>query len=134
MRWWVGLGTYGLAGGLENGLAGGLLGFFCFLMIYRGGRPNVPAAVNRLTAAGKAARRRKATIYRDLYAVADAFARCGKANSSATKNVSGSSDHDTKGGGGLCFFSHFCLCLPTTTDPPLPTKHQTWRRRHPTLG
>ena len=49
------------------------------------------AAVNRLTAAGKAARRRKATIYRDLYAVADAFAHCGKANSSATKNVSGSS-------------------------------------------
>ena len=91
MRRWVGLGTYGLAGGLENGLAGGLLGFFCFLMIYRGGRPNVPAAVNRLTTAGKAARRRKATIYRDLYAVADAFARCGKANSSATKNVSGSS-------------------------------------------
>ena len=57
-------------------------------MIYRGGRPNVPAAVNRLTAAGKAARRRKATIYRDLYAVADAFARCGKANSPAAKNVS----------------------------------------------
>jgi len=48
----------------------------------------VPAAVNQLTAAGKAARRGKATIYRDLSALADSFARCGKANPPAAKNVS----------------------------------------------
>ena len=48
----------------------------------------MPAAVNRLTAAGKAARRGKATIYRDLSALADSFARCGKANPPAAKNVS----------------------------------------------
>ena len=81
----------GSLAGLRMGSPAGSCVFLFFLMIYRGGRPNVPAAVNRLTEAGKAARRRKATIYRDLYAVADAFARCGKANSSATKNVSGSS-------------------------------------------
>ena len=48
----------------------------------------MPAAVNQLTAAGKAARRGKATIYRDLFTLADAFARCAKANSPAAENVS----------------------------------------------
>ena len=48
----------------------------------------MPAVVNRLTAAGKAARRGKATIYRDLSALADLFARCRKANPPAAKNVS----------------------------------------------
>jgi len=43
----------------------------------------VPAAVNRLTVAGKAARRRKATIYRDFPAVADRFARRGKPKTAA---------------------------------------------------
>ena len=89
MRWrqyWV---VNGLVGGLENGLAGGFLGFFCFFETFnRGWHPNVPAAGNRLTAAGKAARRGKATIYRDLSALADSFARCGKANPPAAKNVS----------------------------------------------
>jgi len=38
--------------------------FFVFFETFnRGGHPNVPAAGNRLTAAGKAARRGKATIY-----------------------------------------------------------------------
>jgi len=89
VRWrWYWAGN-GLVGGLENGLADGLLGFFLFfLTINRGGHPKGPAAGNRLTAAGKAARRGKAMIYRDLSAVADAFARCGKANSPAAKNVS----------------------------------------------
>ena len=35
----------GLASGLENRLAGGLLVFFVFLMINRSGHPNVPAVV-----------------------------------------------------------------------------------------
>ena len=79
----------GLVGGLENGLAGGFLGFFVFFeMFNRGGHPNVPTAGNRLTAAGKAAHRVKATIYRDLLTLADAFARCAKANSPAAENVS----------------------------------------------
>ena len=43
----------------------------------------MPAAVNRLTAAGKAVRRRKATIYRDFPAVADRFARRGKPKTAA---------------------------------------------------
>ena len=43
----------------------------------------MPAAVNRLTAAGKAARRRKATIYRDFPAAADWFARRGKPKTAA---------------------------------------------------
>ena len=72
--------------GLENGLAGGFLGFFVFFeMFNRSGHPNVPAAGNRLTAAGKAARRGKATIYRDLPTLADTFARCAKANSRAAE-------------------------------------------------
>ena len=54
----------------------------------RGGHPNVPAAGNRLTAAGKAARRGKAMIYRDLPTLADAFARRAKENSPAAENVS----------------------------------------------
>ena len=79
----------GLVSGLENGLAGGFLGFFVFFETFnRGGHPNVPAAGNRLTAAGKVARRRKATIYRDLFTLADAFARCAKANSPVAENVS----------------------------------------------
>ena len=43
----------------------------------------MPAAVNRLTAAGKAARRRKATIYRDFPAAADRFAHRGKPKTAA---------------------------------------------------
>ena len=79
----------GLVGGLENGLAGGFLGFFCFFETFnRGEHPNVPAVGTRLTAAGKAVRRGKATIYRDLFMLADAFARCTKANSPAAENVS----------------------------------------------
>jgi len=90
VRWcqyWV---VNGLVGGLEIGLAGGFLGFcFCFFETFnRGGHPNVPAVRNRLTAAGKAVRRGKATIYRDLFTLADAFARCAKANSPAAENVS----------------------------------------------
>jgi hypothetical protein len=41
----------GLTGGLEDGLAGGLLDFFCFLSINRGGRSMMPALVNSLTEA-----------------------------------------------------------------------------------
>ena len=89
MRWrqyWV---VNGLVSGLENGLAGGFLSFFVFFETFnRGGHPNVPAAGNRLTAAGKVARRGKATIYRDLPTLADAFARCAKANSPAAENIS----------------------------------------------
>ena len=63
--------------------------FFCFFETFnRGGHPNVPAAGNRLTAAGKAARHGKATIYRDLLTLADAFAHCAKANLPAAENVS----------------------------------------------
>ena len=43
----------------------------------------MPAAVNRLTAAGKAAHRRKATICRDFPAAADRFARRGKPKTAA---------------------------------------------------
>ena len=50
---------------------------------YRSGHVTPPAAVNMLTAAGKGARRGKATIYRDLLAAADAFARRGKAKTTA---------------------------------------------------
>ena len=49
----------------------------------RGGPQKVSAAVNRLTAAGKAARCRKATIYRDFPAAADRFARRGKPKTAA---------------------------------------------------
>ena len=78
----------GLVSGLENGLVGGFLGFFVFFETFNhGGHPNVPAAGTRLTAAGKAVRRGKATIYRDLFTLADAFARCAKANSPAAENV-----------------------------------------------
>jgi hypothetical protein len=41
----------GLTAGLENGLAGGLVDFFCFLSINRGGRSKAPALVNSLTEA-----------------------------------------------------------------------------------
>ena len=86
----------GLVSGLENGLAGGFLGFFCFFETFnRDGHPNVPAAENRLTAAGKAARHGKATIYRDLPTLADTFARCAKANSPVTENVSVVVQHET---------------------------------------
>ena len=43
----------------------------------------MPTTVNRLTTASKAARRRKATIYRDFPAVADRFARRGKPKTAA---------------------------------------------------
>ena len=43
----------------------------------------MPAVVNRLTAAGKAARRRKAMIYRDFPAAADRFAHRGKPKTAA---------------------------------------------------
>ena len=70
-------------------LVGSWVFFFVFFETFnRGGHPNVPAAGNRLTAAGKAARRGKATIYRDLFTLADAFARYAKANSPATENIS----------------------------------------------
>ena len=53
--------------------------FFCFFETFNhGGHPNVPAAGTRLTAAGKAVRRGKATIYRDLFTLADAFAAAQK--------------------------------------------------------
>ena len=68
--------------------AGSWVSFWFFETFNRGGHPNVPAAGNRLTAAGKVARRRKATIYRDLFTLADAFARCAKANSPVAENVS----------------------------------------------
>ena len=67
--------------------AGSWVFFVFFETFNRGGHPNMPTAGNRLTAAGKAARRGKATIYRDLSALADSFARCGKANPPAAKNV-----------------------------------------------
>ena len=71
---------------------GSLVGSWVFFVFFetfnRGGHPNVPAVRNRLTAAGKAVRRGKATIYRDLFTLADAFARCAKANSPAAENVS----------------------------------------------
>ena len=56
--------------------------------IYRSGHVTPPAAVNMLTAAGKGARRGKATIYRDLLAAADAFARRGKAKTTAAQKHS----------------------------------------------
>jgi len=68
--------------------AGSWVFFVFFETFNRGGHPNVPAAENRLTAAGKAARHGKATIYRDLPTLADTFARCAKANSPAAENVS----------------------------------------------
>ena len=68
---------------------GSLVGSWVFFVFFnRGGHPNVPAAGTRLTAAGKAVRRGKATIYRDLFTLADAFARYAKANSPATENIS----------------------------------------------
>ena len=75
--------------GSRMGLPAGSWFFcFCFFETFnRGGHPNMPAAGNRLTAAGKVARRGKATIYRDLPTLADAFARCAKANSPAAENV-----------------------------------------------
>ena len=82
------LGTGSSVGSRMGSPTGSWVFFLFFLTINRGGHPKGPAAGNRLTAAGKAARRGKAMIYRDLSAVADAFARCGKANSPAAKNVS----------------------------------------------
>ena len=68
--------------------AGSWVFFVFFETFNHGGHPNVPAVGNRLTAAGKAARHGKATIYRDLPTLVDAFARCAKANSPAAENVS----------------------------------------------
>jgi hypothetical protein len=57
-------------------------------MIYRNGHPYVPAAANRLTAAGTGACHGGVTIYRDLTAMApDAFARCGKSKTSAAVKI-----------------------------------------------
>lgn len=42
----------GLTDGLGNGLADGLVHFFCFLLINRDGRSKEPASVNRLIDGG----------------------------------------------------------------------------------
>jgi len=48
--------------------------FYFFVMINRGGRPNVPASVNQFIVAGTGDRHGKSTINRDLRCVAGAFA------------------------------------------------------------